>query len=45
LLSQPFQNSKKNVSAMTLRSGKELKEPRKNREVEYEIEINKLEPN
>ena len=26
---------------MTLRSGKELKEPRKNREVEHEIEVNK----
>jgi len=45
LPSQPFQNSKQNVSAMTLRSGKELKEPMKNREVEYEIEVNKSEPN
>ena len=30
---------------MTLRSGRELKEPRKNREVEHEIEVNKHEPN
>jgi len=30
---------------MTLRSGKKLKEPGKNREVEHEIEDNKPEPN
>jgi len=30
---------------MTLRSGKELKEPRKNKEVEHEIEVNKSKPN
>jgi len=29
---------------MTLRSGKELKEPRKNREVEHEIEVHKPKP-
>ena len=45
LPSQPFQNPKQNVSAMTLRSGKELKEPRKNKVVDYGIEVNKLEPN
>jgi len=45
LPSQPFQNPKQNVSAMTLRSGKELKELRKNRKVKHEIEINKPEPN
>jgi len=33
------------VSAMTLRSGKELKEPRKNKEVEHEIAVSKFEPN
>ena len=30
---------------MTLKSGKQLKEPRKNREVEHEMEVNKPEPN
>ena len=45
LPSQPFHNPKENVSAMTLRSGKQLKEPRKNREVEHELELNKPEPN
>ena len=33
------------MSAITLRSGKELKEHRKNREIEHEIEVNKPEPN
>jgi len=33
------------MSAMTLRSGKKLKEPRKNREVEHEIEVDKPELN
>ena len=33
------------MSVITLRSGKELKELRKSREVEHEIEINKPEPN
>ena len=33
------------MSAITLRSGKELKEHRKNGEVEHEIEVNKPEPN
>jgi len=32
------------VSSIKLRSGKELKEPRKNREEEQEIEVNRLEP-
>ena len=45
LPSQPFQNPKKNVSAITLRSGKELKEPRTNREVEHEVEVQEPEPN
>ena len=45
LPSQPFQNPKENVSAMTLRSGKELKETRKDRGVEHEIEVQELEPN
>ena len=36
LPSQPYPNPKENVSAMTLRSGKELKEPTKKREVEPE---------
>ena len=40
-----FKISKDNVSSMTLRSGKELKKPRKNREAELQIEVNKLEPN
>jgi len=30
---------------MTLRSGKQLKEPTKNREAEHEIEVNKPKPN
>ena len=30
---------------MTLRNVKELKEPKKNKEVEHEIEVSKLEPN
>jgi len=42
---QPFQNPNENVSSMTLRSGKELTEPTKNREVEHEMEVNKPEPN
>ena len=33
LPSPPFQNPKENVRDMTLRSGKELKEPMKNREI------------
>ena len=33
------------MSAMTLRSGKELKESRKNGEVEHEVEVSKPEPN
>jgi len=30
---------------MTLRRGKDLKEPRKNRKVEHEIDVNQPEPN
>jgi len=30
---------------MTLRSGKDLKEPRKNKEVKHEIEVEEPEPN
>ena len=45
LPSQPFQNPKENVSATSLRSGKVLKEPRKNREIEHEVEVQKPEPN
>ena len=43
LPSQPYPNPKENVSAMTLRSGKELKEPRKSREVEPELEVKEVE--
>jgi len=32
------------MCAMTLKSGKELKEPRKNREVKHETELNKPKP-
>jgi len=39
LPSQPYPNPKENVSAMTLRSRKELKEPRKSRELEPELEV------
>ena len=44
LPSQSYPNPKENVSAMTLRSGKELKEPRKSREVEPELEVKEAEP-
>ena len=44
LPSQPYPNPKANVSAITLRSGKELKEPTKNREVEPELEVKAAEP-
>ena len=39
LASQSFQNLEENVGAMRLRSGKELKKPRKIREVEHEVEV------
>jgi len=39
LPSQPYPNPKENVSAITLRSGKELKEPRKSRDLEPELEV------
>jgi len=42
LSSQPYPNPKENVSAMTLRSGKGLKEPRKSREVEPELEVKEV---
>ena len=42
--SQPYPNPKENVSAITLRSGKELQEPRKSREVEPELEVKGTEP-
>jgi len=44
LPSQTYLNPKENVSAMTLRSGKELKEPRNSREVEPELEVEEAEP-
>jgi len=44
LPSQPYPNPKENVSAMALRSGKELKEPRKSRELEPELEVKRAEP-
>ena len=44
LPSQPYLNPKKNVSAITLRSGKELKEPRKSRELEPELDVKGVEP-
>ena len=39
LPSKPYPNPKENVSAITLRSAKELQEPRKSREVEHELEV------
>jgi len=44
LPSQPYPNPKENVNAMTLRSGKELKEPTKNKELEPELELKGTEP-
>ena len=44
LPSLPYPNPKENVSAITLRSGKELQEPRKSREVELELEVKGAEP-
>ena len=44
LPSQPYPNPKENVSAITIRSGEELKEPRKSREIEPELEIKGPEP-
>jgi len=44
LPSQPYSNPKENVSAITIRSGEELKEPRKSRELEPELEIKGAEP-
>ena len=44
LASQPFQNPKKNMSAITFRSGKELKEPRKSSKEKQEIEVNEPKP-
>jgi len=41
---QPYPNPKENVSAITIRSGKELQEPRKSREVELELEVKGAEP-
>jgi len=39
LPSQPYPNPKENVNPITLRCGKELKEPMKKREVEPELEV------
>jgi len=44
LPSQPYPNPKENVSAITLRSDKELKEPRKSRDLEPELEVKGAEP-
>ena len=44
LPSQPYPNPNENVSSRTLRSGKELKEPRKSRELELDLEIKGAEP-
>ena len=44
LPSQPYPNPKENVNAITLRSGKELKEPMKKREVEPELEVKGAQP-
>jgi len=44
LPSQPYPNPEENVSAMTLRSGKELNESRKSRELEPELEVKGAEP-
>jgi len=44
LPSQPYPNPKDNVSAITFRSGKELKEPKKSRELEPELEIKGAKP-
>jgi len=44
LPSQPYPNPRENVSTITLRSGKELKEPRKSRELELELEVKETEP-
>jgi len=44
LPSQSYHNPKENVSAITFKSGKELKEPTKNREVEPELEVEGAEP-
>ena len=42
--SQPDQDPKENVRAMTLRSGKELKEHKKRWDVELEIEVKESKP-
>ena len=42
--SQPYPNPKDSVNAITLRSGKELKEPKGSRELESEKEIEPKEP-
>jgi len=39
LPSRPYPNPKENVSAITLRSGKELKQPRKSGELELELAV------
>jgi len=39
LPSEPYPNPKENVSAITLRNGKELQEPRESKEVELELEV------
>jgi len=44
LPSQPYPNSKENVSAIALQSGKELKEPRKSRELEPKLEAKGAKP-
>ena len=44
LPSQPYPNPKGNVSAITIRSGKELQEPRNSRESEPKLETNRAEP-
>ena len=44
LPSQPHPNPKENVSAITLRRGKELQEARKSRELEPELEGKGVEP-
>ena len=42
--SQPYPNPKDSINAITLRSGKELKEPKGSRELESEKEIEPKEP-
>ena len=44
LPSRPYPYPKENVSSITIRSGKELPEPRKSRDVELELEVKGAEP-